>query len=532
MARAQNTCNGNVSFAYITAQPYQLPGDIVRVGLTLSTGTIQGGTNMTINRLRFQLDCDSNFALGIPCTDDGAVVEYQGDGTITTTCPTVFTSGHAVSDVPNQVVFTATPAVVLPANNAGCTIEFDVKVLGASNDATPTMVEQVGGYSVPNTDAQCNNGLISGASQSGSFSLCPTCDDSACAAFVCDQQTGQCVHDPQNDPQASTPCPDMDGNLCTAAGCDGLGNCNQGHIPTVCPPDGNPCTDPPVCNPGTGFCEEPPTQPSTPCPDVDSDPCTIAGCDGNGLCNQTHIPCVTTTSTSTSTSSSTSSSSTTSTLPLCGNGVLDGSEQCDPPGSITCPVGSPGGAFLPCSQICTCCVPSLEICNNQLDDDCDGLVDCDDLLSCPQPCPDIQKDPSTIRFGQNGALDIFKSHGRVEPGETIDMSTSDVGWVLSNQRGVIWSGTLSPSDFVANATGTTFKYKDIAAKTAGGIYKAKVRITRGGTSYGFKVLAYGDLSAATDPYMSIQFYLGTTPKAYIHSEPWTPTKTGWKADGF
>jgi hypothetical protein len=541
MARAQNTCNGIISFAYTAAQPYQLPGDIVRVGLTLGAGAIQGGTSMTVNRLRFELDCNSNFALGIPCTDEGAVVEYEGDGTITENCPGVWTTGHAVSFAPNEVVFTPSVPFAIPANNASfCTIEFDVKVIGMSLDATPSEVEQVGGYQTVTNDAVCDNTLKSSASQSGSFSLCPTCNDSACAAFVCDQQTGQCVHFPQADPPASTPCPDTDGNLCTTAGCDGNGNCNQAHIPTVCTPDNNPCTDPPVCNPNTGLCEEPNTPASTPCPDTDGDPCTVAGCDGNGVCNQTHIPCVTTTSTSTSssttsttaTTSTTSTSTTTSTAPLCGNGVLDGSEECDPPGSITCPAGSPGGAFLPCNANCTCCVPSPEICNNMIDDDCDGLVDCDDVLSCPQPCPNIHKDPSTIRFGQNGALDIFKSHGRVDPEGSVDMTTSSVGWVLSNARGVIWSGMLSPSDFVSNATGTSFRYKNIDAKTTRGIYKAKIRISRGGTSYGFKVQAYGDLSAATDANMSIQFYLGTTPKAYVHSEPWTRTKTGWKADGF
>src|SRR5262249_26747647 len=42
----------------------------------------------------------------------------------------------------------------------------------------------------------------------------------------------------------------------------------------------------------------------------------------------------------------------------CGNGIADPPEQCDPPGSITCPPGSPAAAFLPCSGNCTCPTPT------------------------------------------------------------------------------------------------------------------------------------------------------------------------------
>jgi hypothetical protein len=31
----------------------------------------------------------------------------------------------------------------------------------------------------------------------------------------------------------------------------------------------------------------------------------------------------------------------------CGNAIVEPGEQCDPPGRITCPAGSPASAFLP-----------------------------------------------------------------------------------------------------------------------------------------------------------------------------------------
>jgi hypothetical protein len=40
------------------------------------------------------------------------------------------------------------------------------------------------------------------------------------------------------------------------------------------------------------------------------------------------------------------------------------------------------------------------------------------------------------------------------------------------------------------------------------------------------------LSAAVDPKMSIQIYLGNPRTTAIHSEEWLRTTYGWKATGF
>jgi hypothetical protein len=71
----------------------------------------------------------------------------------------------------------------------------------------------------------------------------------------------------------------------------------------------------------------------------------------------------TTTSSTSSTSTSTSTSSTLG--QQCGNGIIEGSEQCDPPttplGSVQCP-GSPAGAFV-CRTDCSCCTQPFPACS-------------------------------------------------------------------------------------------------------------------------------------------------------------------------
>src|SRR5437870_915534 len=174
-----NTCNGLLTIDYVGGPNFALPGDVMRVRLTLATGSIQGGTQLTVNRLRFDLDCDSNFALGVPCTDEGAIIEYEGDATITTTCEGVtWSSGHAVSSAPNEIVFAPSSPVTITANRAippgFCVLEFDIKVLSQSVDATPNLIEETTGYRASLSDASCDNGLSSSGQQSGSIPLCPT----------------------------------------------------------------------------------------------------------------------------------------------------------------------------------------------------------------------------------------------------------------------------------------------------------------------------------------------------------------------
>src|SRR4029453_2104243 len=96
LAFGQATCNGLTTIDYIGGPNYAVPGDVVTVRISFGTGSINLGTKLTIQRVRFDLDCNSNFPLAFPCTDEGAFTEYEGDGTITDSCGKIWTTGHPV----------------------------------------------------------------------------------------------------------------------------------------------------------------------------------------------------------------------------------------------------------------------------------------------------------------------------------------------------------------------------------------------------------------------------------------------------
>ena len=179
LAQPANGCTMQLGLDYVAAQSVAAPGDVVRTRLTLGTGAIQGGTTLTVQALRFFLQCKANGSRLLPCTQDGAVVAYGGDETITTTCAGVtWSTGHGPAPRPNQVVFVPSVPLDIPANApAFCELEFDVTILGPSHDPTPAVAEQVAGLGFSRNDASCDNGLRAVAAVTGGLHLCPDCAD-------------------------------------------------------------------------------------------------------------------------------------------------------------------------------------------------------------------------------------------------------------------------------------------------------------------------------------------------------------------
>jgi hypothetical protein len=292
-AEAQDSCNGLINLQYVSGLPYGVAGDTYRVQVSLGTGTIQGGTAMTIDQFRFELDCTIFGFVG--CFDEGDIIRYVSDATITdSNCldaglnDVTWTSNGVDSPVgPNEVIFTPSAPVVIGPNVQpvnGCVVEFDVRVQTQPGvDASPLIVQQAAGYVLngPPYDANCDNGLSSTAGQSGQINLCPTCVNDQCFTQACNQQTGMCE---QTNEQLSEPC-EADGDLCTNDHCDGNGTCVFLNN-VMCQAANPPCEGGEICNPMTGVCDpQPDGALSLPC-EADGNLCTIDHCDGNGMCVQ------------------------------------------------------------------------------------------------------------------------------------------------------------------------------------------------------------------------------------------------------
>src|SRR5439155_1011995 len=126
----------------------------------------------------------------------------------------------------------------------GDALRFDVKVLAASTDSTPGLIEETTGYQTSQNDASCDNGLTSSGQQSSSIPLC-NCPSTVCVDSVCNQDTGACSNTPKPN---STPCPDTDNDPCTTAGCDPNGQCDQRHMVCVTTTTTTPTTTTPPPN--------------------------------------------------------------------------------------------------------------------------------------------------------------------------------------------------------------------------------------------------------------------------------------------
>ncbi len=275
--------------------------------------------------------------------------------------------------------------------------------------------------------------------------------------------------------------------------------------------------------------------------------------------------------------------------PACGDGILDAGEECDD-GNTTAGDGCDAACML--EMFCgdgvidppeECEPPSgsTEVCDDRIDNDDDGLIDCADVDDCPAfcfhdgaldfgapclthkdcrdqfdrnarclgdtvcgddcllqaACTGIENDPAKIRFGRTlEHPDLFKLHGRHAIQGSIDPAAEGFVVSLANEFGTIYEGVLLPGDLIKKAGKDQWKFKDRTAKKTGGIRNGlktvKLRVgTRDGLpNLVFIVRAYGDFSAATVPLMTTHVTTGTEG-GFLHTE-WQAVPRGWKLTRF
>jgi len=162
--QAQATCNGTIEISYVSTDNPNVVGSVDRVRLRFGAGGISGGTTLTLSNIFFDLDCKAGMA---GCVDEGAVVSYKGDSTITTTCSSSFSSNNPSGGAAtNEIVFTANPSVDIPASTFPfCELQFDIQIVSLSTDSTPNTIEERAGFAT----ASCDNAGT--ASQIGTGSV-------------------------------------------------------------------------------------------------------------------------------------------------------------------------------------------------------------------------------------------------------------------------------------------------------------------------------------------------------------------------
>src|SRR6266849_5220567 len=211
-----STCNTFIAIGLNTPFNVMKVNDVATVSLTLGTGAIQNGTKVTINRVRYELDCVAPSFVG--CADQGAIFEYEGDGTITTDCSGISWTSNvpAGGSATNEIVLSPSPGLMINAgNSAFCSVSFGVKLLsleppaGPTSDTTPLV-------STACTDTDGNNCTTAGCEADpadATHGVCvqthqtQTCTGDACTSSVCNTSTGACT----TTPLVSTPCTDTDG---------------------------------------------------------------------------------------------------------------------------------------------------------------------------------------------------------------------------------------------------------------------------------------------------------------------------------
>src|SRR5262249_17078456 len=143
------------------------------------------------------------------------------------------------------------------------------------------------------------------------------------------------------------------------------------------------------------------------------------------------------------------------------------------------------------------------------------------LNSCTEP---ICADPSKVKFGTNLNPDLVTVHGRLVTDASLDIANEHFVVQLTdgNDISVVIFRTSLLAGHLTQVGESNFKYKNKAAKTAGGMYTLKVVAKPG--YYKFTLKAYGDVTGA-QPDMRTQVFVGA--EEWRVRGIWQQLKKGW-----
>ena len=259
----------------------------MRVEIILGTGVIGGGTHLTVNRVRFELDC-TDARRSLPGCREPHLLRREHQHFLR--------GGYLglpiapVDRFPNEVVFSASPGVVIPARQDPSTAASNSTSRSRrSRPAARRSSKRAASRSPPETPHAIRQAtLLPPPLRSVSEIRICNCDDgNACTVEHRDPEIA-CVHTPVNPPAATTtparptpatrptgcvfapnaPC--NDNNACTTDTCDPAIGCVYSQNPPC--DDNNVCTDD-TCDPAIGCVFSPNV------PWFDNNACTTDWCD-------------------------------------------------------------------------------------------------------------------------------------------------------------------------------------------------------------------------------------------------------------
>ena len=125
--------------------------------------------------------------------------------------------------------------------------------------------------------------------------------------------------------------------------------------------------------------------------------------------------------------------------------------------------------------------------------------------------------------------DLFSFHAQIyDENYRAQTQAADLRIEAWNANGKIYSVSIPAGTCTApSAAGSCVYENSLARRTRSGL--AYFRVLYQAATHGNKIWleSYGDLSAATDPVMSIRIYLDDVLYAYIPNERFTQTHDGW-----